>query len=111
MTSDPFSRFAAQSDRGSIEYEEFERTVAADDCVVVDVREAREFAASHIAKSINMPLSTFSPERLPAGKPIVLICQSGSRSRSALSQAQTIGLKDVKHYAGGVAGGLRAGAR
>jgi len=104
MSSNPFSRSAPGPDPYAIEHEEFEQAVKAGECVVVDVREAHEFASAHIPSSLNMPLSTFSPQGLPSDKPVVLICHSGMRSRSALSKAQATGRDDVKHYAGGIVG-------
>ncbi|HXZ16176.1 MAG TPA: rhodanese-like domain-containing protein, partial [Roseiarcus sp.] len=39
---------------------------------------------------------------LPSGKPVVLVCQSGGRSLSALARARAAGRDDVKHFAGGM---------
>jgi len=98
------SRFAPGPDPRAIDHEEFEQAVKAGKCVVVDVREAHEFASARIPGSINLPMSRFDPSRLPSDKPVVLICHSGMRSRSALSKAQAAGREDVKHYAGGIVG-------
>ena len=57
-----------------------------------------------------MPLSTFDPQQLPSNKPVVLICHSGMRSRSALSKAHSTGRNDVKRYAGIVGWHSRKGA-
>ncbi len=104
MFSNPFSRFAPGPDPRAIDHEEFEQAVKAGECVVVDVREPHEFASAHIPRSLNMPMSSFDPQRLPSEKPVVLICHSGRRSDSALSQAHAIGREDVRHYAGGIVG-------
>jgi rhodanese-related sulfurtransferase len=53
-----------------------------DRAVVVDVREVDEFAAGHIPGSINMPLSTFQPGRLP---------DSGQATGAHLSGRQAFG--------------------
>ena len=71
---------------------------------VVDVREPHEFAAGHVPNALNMPMSSFDPEELPQGKPVVLICQSGGRSRNALNRARAIGRDDVRHFAEGMNG-------
>ena len=78
------------------------KAVDAGDVTVVDVREPHEFATGHIPDAVNLPMSRFDPAELPAGKPIVLICQSGRRSRNALDQARAAGRDDVKHYPGGM---------
>jgi len=104
MFSNRFSRFTPGPDPHGIDHEEFVEAVKAGKCVVVDVREAHEFASAHIPQSLNMPLSTFSPVKLPEGKPVVLICHSGMRSRNAVARAQQHGRQDVKHYPGGIAG-------
>ena len=109
MFSNLFSRFVGP-DPHAIDHEEFAEAVKAGKCAVVDVREAHEFASAHIPKSINMPLSRFDPAKLPHGKPVVLVCHAGMRSKSALARAHAHGRDDVKHYAGGVAGwGSRRG--
>jgi rhodanese-related sulfurtransferase len=104
MFSNFLSRFAPGADPRAIDYEEFEQAVKAGKCVVVDVREAHEFASAHIPTSLNMPMSTFDPHRLPSEKPVVLVCHSGMRSRGALSKALFAGREDVKHYPGGIIG-------
>jgi rhodanese-related sulfurtransferase len=78
-------------------------------CFVVDVREPQEFASGHVPGAVNQPLSGFDPQKLPKGKPVVLICQAGGRSAKALGKARSAGRKDVCHYAGGTAGWRRAG--
>jgi rhodanese-related sulfurtransferase len=104
MLSNMFSRAAARSDPRTIGDEEFSRAVDEGSRLVIDVREQHEFAAGHVPGAVNMPLSTFDPAELPAGKPVVLICGSGKRSLNALRQAEAAGRDDVSHYAGGVAG-------
>ncbi len=52
---------------------------------VIDVREPMEFAAGHIAGSLNVPLSRITQADLPKG-PLVLVCHSGNRSAQALAQ-------------------------
>ena len=69
---------------------------------VVDVREPHEFAGGHVPGAINLPLSRFRLENLPAGKPPVLICLSGARSGSAVRHAHSNGATHVCHYARGM---------
>ena len=50
------------------------------------------------------PCRSFDPKELPQGKPVVLICQAGGRSKNALNRARATGRDDVRHYAGGMNG-------
>ena len=71
--------------------------------VVVDVREADEFAAGRVPGAILNPLSRFSVGELPAGKRVVIMCRSGQRSKVAIAIAQAAGRQDVTgHYPGGM---------
>jgi rhodanese-related sulfurtransferase len=97
-----FSRFGAGSDSDIVDFGDLAEAVATNAWKVVDVREPHEFAAGHIPNALNIPMSVFDPKRLPHGKPVVLISQSGERSRNALSNARAIGRDDVRHFAGGM---------
>jgi rhodanese-related sulfurtransferase len=88
----------------TIDHDAFARAVASKSSAIVDVREPHEYAAGHIPGAINLPLSRFSPEQLPSGKPIVLVCQAGGRSAKALQQALGAGAEDICHYAPGTGG-------
>jgi rhodanese-related sulfurtransferase len=92
-----------------IDDEAFAEAWSAGTCAVVDVREPHEYAAGHIPGAINQPLSSFDPDELPRGKPIVLICQAGSRSLNALRRALAAGVEDIRHYPGGTSGWGRLG--
>ena len=109
MLSNLFSR-SGSSDSDTVELEDFAKAVHARQCDVIDVRESHEFAAGHVPGAINMPLSSFDPTALPKGdKPVVLICQAGGRSRTALNKARLAGRTDVRHYTGGTNGWRAAG--
>jgi len=69
-------------DPTTIDHAEFAAKVATGELAVVDVREPHEYAAGHVPGAINLPLSAFRPGQLPSGKPVALICASGSRSAS-----------------------------
>jgi rhodanese-related sulfurtransferase len=99
-----FSHSGHNPDPDTVDFGDFEQGVGAGACTVVDVREPHEFAAGHIPNALNMPMSRFDPQELPLGKPVVLVCQAGGRSRNALNKARAIGRGDVKHYAGGTTG-------
>jgi rhodanese-related sulfurtransferase len=100
----------ASGDSDTIGLEDFAKAVHSGQCDVIDVREPQEYASGHVPGAINMPLSSFDPAALPkGGKPVVLICQAGGRSRTALNKARTMGRQDVRHYAGGTNGWRAAG--
>lgn len=83
--------------------QELEAMLRSGDALVVDVREADEFAAGHIPGAINMPLSTFQPSRLPdpQGRTLVLNCLGGKRSAMALEKCSTAQAAVDTHLAGG----------
>lgn len=54
--------------------------------LVVDVRTPMEFKAGHFGKSINIPLDKITNKiefLKKKNKPIILICRSGARARTA----------------------------
>lgn len=79
--------------------------------ILVDVREADEFAAGHIAGAINLPLSRFAPDQLPAvaGKTTVLHCAGGKRSGMALDRCAAASAAVDTHLAGGIGAWKAAG--
>jgi len=69
---------------------------------IIDVREPIEFERKSLIEAINMPLSRFDSyiEEIRQMKgPIVLFCQSGSRSAQAMAMLKAKGIEDV--YNGG----------
>lgn len=79
--------------------------------LVVDVREADEFAAGHIPGALNMPLSGFRPSQLPdpQGKTLVLNCAAGRRSAMALEKCGAAQAAVDTHLAGGFGAWRAAG--
>jgi len=73
-------------------------------CTVVDVREPREFAAGHLADSVNIPLADL-PRRwaeIPARVPLVFLCRSGRRSLAARELAARAGFEQATDLDGGL---------
>ena len=69
--------------------------------VIVDVRTPGEFRAGHIPGSKNIPLDQIgskTAELKKAGKPVITVCRSGSRSGMAKSRLSAAG---VEVYNGG----------
>jgi rhodanese-related sulfurtransferase len=75
--------------------------------VLVDVRSAEEFAASHLRDAKNIPLADFA-KRIgeldkSKTKTIVVICQTGARADKAIKLLTDAGFADVVGLDGGVA--------
>lgn len=79
--------------------------------LLVDVREANEFAAGHIAGAVNVPLSRFSPDGIPdaEGRTVVLQCAGGMRSARALDRCAAARAAIDTHLAGGIGAWKGAG--
>jgi len=86
-----------------ISAQELAEMVRAGKALVVDVREADEFASGHIPGAVNMPLSGFQPSRLPSaqGRTLVLNCLGGKRSAMALDKCGLAQEAVDTHLAGG----------
>lgn len=77
------------------------------DAVVIDVREAADFAKGHIANARNVPHAQVE-QRLKEldkfkSKPVILSCQSGTRSASIEGVLRKHGFSEVFTLRGGIA--------
>lgn len=83
------------------------RLINGGDAVIVDVREAAEFAAGRIPKSKNFPFSELSKRmgdlEKYKSKPVVVTCASGSRSTGAIRALKNAGFTDLYLLKGGLA--------
>ncbi|NJO72626.1 MAG: rhodanese-like domain-containing protein [Leptolyngbyaceae cyanobacterium RM1_406_9] len=72
--------------------------------LLIDVREAVEYATEHIPGAISHPLSKFDPSQvhLQPGQRLVLYCQSGKRSARAAAHLTAAGLTDVTELHDGI---------
>lgn len=71
--------------------------------LLIDVRTPVEFRQTHIPLSLNIPLDTLSPEKLPSpDTPVCLICRSGKRSSKACQQLLDTGTSTVATLDGGI---------
>ena len=73
--------------------------LACGDTVVIDVRDAAEYAREHIVGARLMPLCSLDATGLPKGKRIVLCCASGNRSQTA---ARRLAVPGLAHLEGGL---------
>ena len=84
-----------------------------EDAVVLDVREAAEFAQGHIPNSRHVPIGQLEKrltelEKLK-DKPLIVNCASGNRSGSACAVLRKHGFARVVNLTGGVAAWDQAG--
>ena len=79
--------------------------------ILVDVREAVEYATERIPGAQLHPLSTFDPHQIqPApGQNVIFYCQSGNRSSKAAHQYLDAGFNTAMHLQGGIPTWKRAG--
>ena len=75
--------------------------------VLVDVRDAAEFANGHLRESKNIPLADFGSRigelEKSKSRTIIVVCQTGARADKAVKQLQAAGFEDVVCLDGGVA--------
>lgn len=74
--------------------------------VVIDVSEAEEFAAGHVAGAKNVPVNQLQ-ERLPQvaknkAVPLILVCANGARAQRSLAVAKTLGYEKAVVLGGGL---------
>jgi hydroxyacylglutathione hydrolase len=79
-----------------------QRLLAEDDPVLIDVREPREWVASHVPGSLNIPTATIPSHvsELPRNVPLLVHCAHGYRSSIATSLFEQAGFTDVVHVTG-----------
>jgi hydroxyacylglutathione hydrolase len=85
--------------------------LARGEATVIDVRNADEWDAGHLAGVPNLPLGGLADriDELPRDRPVVLHCQSGTRSVIAASVLKAHGLTNVIDMKGGYEAWREAG--
>jgi hydroxyacylglutathione hydrolase len=80
------------------------RTESAQAPLILDVRNAAEYAGEHIPDSLHIPYGDLAErfDELPRDRPIAAICRGGKRSGLAASILQRAGFDDVIHVGKGV---------
>lgn len=71
--------------------------------VLVDVRTQSEYMQGHIPGAINIPLDKLSSstDSIPKGKPVVVVCASGNRSKTGSKFIVQAGHEKVYNLKGG----------
>ncbi len=84
----------AGKEEGSIDSDTFRSIVKdkPDTILLVDVRDADEFAAGSFQSAVNIPVDTLEDKikTLPADKPIVFVCGTGARSGESYYMVQDV---------------------
>jgi rhodanese-related sulfurtransferase len=77
-----------------------------EDAQIIDVREPDEYVSGHLPESRNFPLGQIEGRAGELDKfkdtPLILVCQSGSRSAGACSQLAKLGFARVHNLEGGI---------
>ena len=78
---------------------------------VIDVRSANEWDEGHVPGAMHIPLGYLADRasEIPAGRPVVVQCQSGGRSSIAASILERAGFRDVINLTGGLGAWTAAG--
>ncbi|MEE1132286.1 MAG: rhodanese-like domain-containing protein [Caryophanon sp.] len=71
------------------------------DKVFIDVRTAREYKGNGLKQFKNIPLGA-DMSKLPKDKEIVVICQSGMRSKQACGKLKKLGYTHITNVRGGM---------
>jgi len=81
-----------------------------DGATLLDVRENGEWNAGHAPGAIHVPLGDIdkAARRIKQGRPVVVMCASGMRSRTAAKHLRSLGY-DATSLSGGMAAWQRAG--
>jgi hydroxyacylglutathione hydrolase len=85
--------------------------LAAGEVVVVDVRNRSEWDAGHLRGALHLPLARIADrlEQVPRGVPLVMQCETGSRSAVAASLLLAHGFTGVANLKGGINAWVQAG--
>ena len=79
--------------------------------ILLDVREPNEFVAVRAPGAVLLPTSTFTARlgELPADRPLLVICRTGSRSAAVTGFLVRTGRADVANVIGGMEAWERTG--
>jgi rhodanese-related sulfurtransferase len=83
------------------------------DALVVDIRTAEDFKKGHIINAKNIPMSqidkgSFSAIENYKNKPIIVVCDAGTRSSGSANKLFKAGFEDIYNLSSGMGGWLSA---
>jgi len=94
--------------QNDISIDKFQKKIATERYLLVDVRTAEEFADGYIKGAINIDYlaENFYVEiqKLDLETPVLLYCRSGNRSGKAMQIMYDLGFTEVKNLIGGIKG-------
>lgn len=87
------------------------KSLLANDCCLVDVREPVEHAEEHIAGAKLIPLGQLEKRaaEIDRSAPVVVMCRSGKRGMEALKKLEALGISNVRNLEGGMLAWKAAG--
>lgn len=91
---------------GAVTASEAVQLINREKAVLIDVREAEEYAKSHATNSRNVPLNSLEGSKaLPSNKalPLVVMCANGARASRAVAILHKLGFEKARPLAGGLA--------
>jgi rhodanese-related sulfurtransferase len=102
---------SSQSVLNLVDAQTLKQWIDEDAVTLIDVREPSEYAAEHIPGAVLVPLSRFSPDKVPVvkDKKLVLYCRSGNRSGQAAERLLRSGFEEVSHLRYGLSGWAEQG--
>ena len=79
--------------------------------IILDIREQSEHTAGHLPNARHIPLAQLAERagELPAGKPVLVFCNTGARSANAAGILRKAGRDQVFNLAGGIQAWRQAG--
>lgn len=84
--------------------------LVADGATLLDVRESSEWRSGHAPRAMHLPLGQIeqAARRIKADRPVVVVCASGMRSRTAAKHLRGLGF-EAASLSGGMPAWQRAG--
>lgn len=86
-----------------------ELKTAGQDVDLIDVRTPVEFREVHVEFARNVPLDRLDAKQNGSGKPLYVICRSGTRGKQACERLLSFGVTDVVNVEGGTLAWEQAG--
>ena len=74
---------------------------ASEKAILLDVREADEWAAGHAPGAVHVPLGALVASEVKSDNPVIALCRSGGRSAKAAALLRTEGI-DARNLTGGM---------